>query len=183
MTKRAMLLVLLLANATPVAAQTLEKVEGRVKKLESEMRAVQRKVFPGASKDYFEPEITAPAAPATAPGEPAANPLSELGQRVDSLERQMTTLTGQVEETSFRVRQLEAQLAKFKTDAEFRLTTLEGGGADGTNVALAWGYVAARVVHSLVQATRNVIPVRFAVFALGSLLLMAMLVRTLLAIA
>ena len=141
MTKRAMLLVLLLANATPVAAQTLEKVEGRVKKLESEMRAVQRKVFPGASKDYFEPEITAPAAPATAPGEPAANPLSELGQRVDSLERQMTTLTGQVEETSFRVRQLEAQLAKFKTDAEFRLTTLEGGGADGTGAALAPGGV------------------------------------------
>ena len=35
-----------------------------------------------------------------------------------------------------------------------------------------------RVVHSLVQATSNVIPVRFAVFALGSLVLMALLVRT-----
>lgn len=63
------------------------------------------------------------------------------------------------------------------------LTAQIGGGADGTNVALAWGYVAARVVHSLVQATQNVIPVRFAVFALGSLLVMAMLVRTILAIA
>jgi hypothetical protein len=56
------------------------------------------------------------------------------------------------------------------------------GAADGTNVALAWGYVAARVVHSLVQATKNVIPVRFTVFALGSFLLMALLVRTALAL-
>jgi len=53
-----------------------------------------------------------------------------------------------------------------------------GGAGDGTNVALAWTYVALRVVHSFVQATRNVIPIRFAVFSLGSLVLMALLVRT-----
>jgi len=58
-----------------------------------------------------------------------------------------------------------------------------GGAVDATNVALAWAYVALRVVHSLVQATRNVIPVRFAVFALGSLVLLALLVRTALALA
>jgi hypothetical protein len=40
-----------------------------------------------------------------------------------------------------------------------------------------------RVVHSFVQATRNVIPVRFAVFALGSFVLMALFVRVVLAIA
>ena len=58
-----------------------------------------------------------------------------------------------------------------------------GGAADATNVGLAWAYVALRVVHSLVQATRNVIPVRFAVFALGSLVLLALLVRTALRLA
>jgi hypothetical protein len=52
------------------------------------------------------------------------------------------------------------------------------GAADATNVGLAWAYVASRVAHSLVQATRNVIPVRFALFSLGSLLLLALLVRT-----
>jgi hypothetical protein len=52
------------------------------------------------------------------------------------------------------------------------------GAADATNVTLAWAYVGSRVVHSLVQATRNVIPVRFAVFTLGSILLMILLVRT-----
>ena len=56
--------------------------------------------------------------------------------------------------------------------------TLLGGAADATNVGLAWAYVATRVAHSFVQATRNVIPVRFMVFSLGSILLMILLVRT-----
>ena len=55
------------------------------------------------------------------------------------------------------------------------------GAADPLNVVLAWAYVALRVVHSVVQATRNVIPVRFAVFSLGSLVLLVLLVRTALA--
>jgi hypothetical protein len=58
------------------------------------------------------------------------------------------------------------------------LGTQIAGAADGVAVLLAWTYVATRVVHSLVQATRNVIPIRFTVFALGSLVLMALLVRT-----
>ena len=53
-----------------------------------------------------------------------------------------------------------------------------GGAADALNVGLAWAYVATRVAHSFVQATRNVIPVRFTVFSLGSILLMILLVRT-----
>jgi hypothetical protein len=51
------------------------------------------------------------------------------------------------------------------------------GAADSVNVGLAWGYVGLRVVHSLVQATRNVIPLRFAVFAIGSAVLLALLAR------
>jgi hypothetical protein len=58
------------------------------------------------------------------------------------------------------------------------LATQVAGAADGVNVALAWTYVALRVAHSLVQATVNVIPIRFTVFALASFVLMALLVRT-----
>jgi hypothetical protein len=58
------------------------------------------------------------------------------------------------------------------------IATQLAGGADATAVGLAWAYVGLRVVHSFVQATRNVIPLRFAVFTLGSLVLMALLVRT-----
>ena len=41
----------------------------------------------------------------------------------------------------------------------------------------AWAYVTLRVVHSLFQATVNVIQVRFGLFFLGSLVLVAMIVR------
>jgi len=58
------------------------------------------------------------------------------------------------------------------------LAAQAAGAADATSVALAWAYVGLRVVHSLVQATKNVIPVRFAVFTLGTLVLMALLART-----
>jgi hypothetical protein len=56
------------------------------------------------------------------------------------------------------------------------------GVTDPVSVGLAWGYVALRVVHSLVQATVNVIPVRFAIFSLASLVLAVLLVRTVLAL-
>ena len=54
------------------------------------------------------------------------------------------------------------------------------GAGDAVNVGLAWTYVAIRVAHSLVQATKNVIPLRFLLFALGSLVQLVLLVRTVL---
>lgn len=52
------------------------------------------------------------------------------------------------------------------------------GVTDATTVGLAWGYVALRVVHSFIQATANIIMLRFTVFTLGTLVLFALLVRT-----
>ena len=51
------------------------------------------------------------------------------------------------------------------------------GGADATTLGLAWAYVVLRVVHSLVQATFNRVVVRFSIFALATLTLMAMAAR------
>lgn len=51
------------------------------------------------------------------------------------------------------------------------------GDSSTVSVALAWSYVGLRVVHSLWQALVNVIPVRFALFALSSLVLFALLAR------
>ncbi|MBN8608143.1 MAG: MAPEG family protein [Caulobacterales bacterium] len=42
------------------------------------------------------------------------------------------------------------------------------------NIGLAWAYVALRIVHSLIQATTNFIPLRFLVFSLASLVLAAL---------
>ncbi|WP_436049364.1 MAPEG family protein [Phenylobacterium sp. LjRoot225] len=51
------------------------------------------------------------------------------------------------------------------------------GAGDGLNAGLAWAYVALRIVHSLVQALVNVILVRFGVFMVASLVLLALTIR------
>jgi hypothetical protein len=51
------------------------------------------------------------------------------------------------------------------------------GAGQGLNLWLAWAYVAIRVVHSLIQALGNVIMVRFSVFMVGSVVLLALAVR------
>ena len=48
------------------------------------------------------------------------------------------------------------------------------GQGGGGNLYLAWGYVAFRIAHSLVQATRNVVRWRFFLFLGGSLCLAAL---------
>jgi hypothetical protein len=47
----------------------------------------------------------------------------------------------------------------------------------GLNAWLAWAYVALRVIHSLVQATSNVIMLRFSIFMISSLVLLALAIR------
>lgn len=50
----------------------------------------------------------------------------------------------------------------------------------GTDAMLAWTYVGMRVAHSLLQALVNKIELRFALFFLSSLVLLAMTVRAVL---
>jgi hypothetical protein len=45
------------------------------------------------------------------------------------------------------------------------------------NLYLAWAYVGLRIVHSLIQATVNIVTVRFAVFALSSLCLISLTIH------
>lgn len=56
------------------------------------------------------------------------------------------------------------------------------GQGDGFNTTLAWAYVALRVAHSIVQATFNKVVVRFALFALSSLVLMALILHAAIAV-
>ena len=56
------------------------------------------------------------------------------------------------------------------------------GHTDTIHIYCAWAYVALRVVHSFIQNTANVVPVRFLVFSLSTLALMVMAVREILAL-
>ncbi len=49
------------------------------------------------------------------------------------------------------------------------------GAGSGINVTLAWVYVGLRIAHSLLQALVNKIEVRFGLFVLSSLVLVAMI--------
>jgi hypothetical protein len=51
------------------------------------------------------------------------------------------------------------------------------GQGDGLNAMIAWAYVALRVAHSLVQILWNKIMVRFSLFLLSSLALMALVLH------
>ncbi len=49
------------------------------------------------------------------------------------------------------------------------------GAGDGPNALLAWIYVGLRIAHSLIQVTANKVIVRFILFALSSVVLIALI--------
>jgi len=51
------------------------------------------------------------------------------------------------------------------------------GNGGGHAMQTAWAYVALRVLHSVVQATINKVPLRFLLFTLSSLCLMGLIAR------
>jgi hypothetical protein len=62
------------------------------------------------------------------------------------------------------------------------ITLAVSGGSNEINVMLAWAYVAIRIAHSLVQALVNIVMLRFAIFMIGSLVLLALSIRAAVAI-
>ena len=108
----------------PAAAQAQNAdLDGRVKRLEAQVRALQRTVFPGSGGEFFEPEVTA--APPTPVGSPATGALVDAQARVSALETQVAGLTDSTERASYAVGQLEARLGAL----EARIAALEARGA------------------------------------------------------
>lgn len=106
--------------AVPAAAQD-STAEARLRKVEAEIRALQRKVFPGGDGKFFEPQIapgTQAPAPATGTGTasaPAATAVTDILVRLDALEQQLQALTARSEEQANTMAQLEVRLAALET--------------------------------------------------------------------
>lgn len=117
-------------SATPALAQS-SQLTSRVDRLESEMTAVQRKVFPGgAGQNYIQPQITPGQAPQDMGyGTPASSPLTDVTARVSSLEQQMSAMTNTLEETQHRLQVLENNFNDYKRVTDQRLAALEARGA------------------------------------------------------
>jgi len=89
----------------------------RLDRLEKQMQQIQRQVFPKGR----------PADTAGFSDEPAATQSSvvTLDQRLDALERQLADILRQSEENGNRLRGVETDLTKLRSDQEQRISTLE----------------------------------------------------------
>lgn len=117
----------LAVSVAPSASAQSNNVDKRVEKLEREMRAVQRTVFPGGSPTFFEGEIAPEAnSSGAAPSRSGTNaPVIELTARVDALESQLQALTGQTEQNAFKLRELEQAFTAYKAEISARLAAGE----------------------------------------------------------
>lgn len=115
--KRPTLVALVLALAAPVAAQNAGDDAARLRKLEAEVAALQRQVFPGGDGKFFAPQVQPGQPAATTTGSPATTPVTDLLARMDAVEGQLARLTAQNEETQNKLTQLEARFAALSAPA------------------------------------------------------------------
>jgi len=101
----------LLTTSIPAAAQD-ENADARLRRIESEVRALQRKVFPGGDGRLFEPEITAPSsATSTTTATPSTTAVTDILARLDALEAQVQRQTALAEENANALHMLTERMA------------------------------------------------------------------------
>lgn len=98
----------------PAAAQD----DTRLRRIEAEVRALQRAVFPGSGGRYFTPEVETPDGPQAQPvGTPSTSALTDVLARLDALESQLARLTARSEEDANELAQLRTQLEQAQAAA------------------------------------------------------------------
>lgn len=156
------LALVLVVTAAPAAAQTSND-EARLRKLESEVRALQRKVFPGGDPRFFEPEISAQAQPATA-NAPSTTAVTDILMRLDALEAQIAALTAQTEQNSNGLVQLTTRVVALENGAAQPgaaaggATSAAGGSTTDTNLAAMTGGASAAGAAAPAKATPTPTP-------------------------
>ena len=106
---------LLLAGIATVAlpgAASAQDDEARIRRLEAEIRALQRAVFPGGDGRYFAPEVdTASGQQQAQPvGTPSNSALTDVLARLDAIEAQLARMTAREEENANELAQLRTKL-------------------------------------------------------------------------
>jgi TolA-binding protein len=94
---------------SPAAAQDSD---ARLRRIESQINALQRAVFPGGDGRYFTPEVDTSQPPPQTPAQrtPSSTALTDMLARLDALESQLAGLTARAEENANQLAQLEAEL-------------------------------------------------------------------------
>ena len=128
----------LLAVPSPAFAQDVP-ADARLRKIEAEVRALQRKVFPGGDGQFFEPQIT-PGSEAATSVRPSINPpsttaVTDILVRMDALEAQLQSLTARSEEQANALSQMEGRLLALETAANAPLLPAPAAPATSKPVA------------------------------------------------
>ncbi len=128
--------------ALPSVAHAQDQ-DARLRKIESEIRALQRKVFPGGDGRFFTPEVIATeTAPQAGVGTPSTSALTDVLGRLDAMEAQLRRLTAQTEENTNAVSLLSSRLDTLEAERDARIAaqqpvvpsstpTSSGGGPAG----------------------------------------------------
>lgn len=110
------LAALALVLAAPALAQSAgdPAAEARIRKLEAEVAALQRKVFPGGDGTFF-PQLQPGQTAASPTGTPAATPLTDVLARMEALEAQVARLAAQSEESANKLGKVEGRVAALES--------------------------------------------------------------------
>lgn len=114
---RAAICAALVAVAVPAPA--VAQVDSRLERIEREIGALQRAVFPGGDDRFFEPEITAQTGtPANSGGgQVATSALTDVLARLESIEGQLARLTAATEVNENALSSLEMRLTALEASA------------------------------------------------------------------
>jgi TolA-binding protein len=135
----ALAIVTLGGAAAPAWAQDTSG-EARLRKLEAEVRALQRSVFPGADGRYFQPEISG-AQTATRPttSAPSTTAVTDILARLDALEMQLQNLTAQTERNTNSLSELTTRLGALEVTSGAAAAEETAQSAPQTNLAAMTG--------------------------------------------
>jgi len=100
------------ALTSPVPSFAQEEItEARLRKIESEIRALQRNVFPGGDGRFFEPQIVSGQPNGSNTRAPSTTAVTDILARLDALEMQVQRLTALSEENTNSLNQMAARLS------------------------------------------------------------------------
>lgn len=103
-----------------------QDADSRLRRLEGQVRALQRQVFPGGDEKFFTPEIVAPTpTPQQPAGTPSTSAVTDILARLDAVEAQLARLTAIGEVNSNAIARLEERFEAL------------GGGAPGASAVPA----------------------------------------------
>lgn len=121
----------------PALAQS-SNTAARLDRIEQEIQALQRKVFPGGDKRFFKPEITPQASPTPSarPAAPSPSAMTNVLTRLDAIETQLAQLTAATEVNKHALNGLDARVSKLEAQMKQPTGLLPvPGGNQGTQTA------------------------------------------------